>query len=40
VTVEIARENEWIGNFQRTARNEFNKASLDIEKEMDNRFAH
>ena len=38
--MEIKRENEWIDNFQRTARNEFNKASTDIEKEMDNRFAH
>lgn len=40
IATEIQRENDWIDQFQRTARNEFNKASLDMEKEMDNRFAH
>jgi len=40
VAKEIERENMWIDRFQRDTMSEFNKDRSDIEKEMDNRFAH
>ena len=40
MTPEIKRENDWIHAFQSRTRAEFAKDRTDIEKEMDNRFAH